>query len=252
MKPDLITSQPPNCDYPKWRHYLSQIRNQFNHVFVTIHLLSRYNNIKPIVAAYAPLDVEVFSARIQECRDWRDVIVNMALQRSDSDIVLFMEQDFIIKNNDIISKSISEVADSVICFFDGYRQPTTSIPSKTQRMHPAFIMIERKNIDKTTRYFGVGTGYDHFGQIQMDIEHLGIQIKNLESLGFQTPIDWEHLAGLTHDYSLTMENHDYIRSLKENQCARVLRFIEYNKEIVENNYQVASGFAPLFKKAASI
>jgi hypothetical protein len=125
---------------------------------------------------------------IRADQDWRDIAIKTALNYSlHTEWIWFTEQDFIIVdevpfwNKVEISQDISSVI--------GIKQG--------DRLHPACLFMERKVLNKTSRYFGVTPNKsDHFGKIQLEIEALQSPTTIIP------PSMYYHYNGLSHNMTL--------------------------------------------------
>lgn len=186
MKPDVIVTWPWTCDYPLWRKFIRDERERFAKVLVVFTTNTR-----------GPLDYRAFVrdqiGDIAECfdspdpgsRDWRDVAVNAALDRSDAEWVWFTEQDFFVKDparfwGSVIGHELNGNA-AAIGFWD-----------TVGRWHPASLFVSRRAIDQTPRYFGPEPN-DHFVTFT----------RNFRAYIGALPSDsFEHLAGLSYNHEL--------------------------------------------------
>lgn len=142
--------------------------------------------------------------------DWRNVATNRALSISQSDTVLFMEQDFFIESGGHLTNAWAQLInyDAV-----GFKQE--------ERIHPAFLLVKRKFIDMTSKDFSANPPhYDHFGKFTQELEEKKCNIKVLKD-GFM------HMNGLTHNFNLCMRN-------EVENIYRKDEFIEYLKNSVKN------------------
>lgn len=192
VKPDIILTHPTHQDYPLWRYYMRKYRSFFNNIFVVWHhAFAEWNYVREIQSYMKKEKVKFLHVpRISRGQDWRDVSVNLALPHCSASHVLFLEQDVIYHNEDfwtiLLEKSYPVV---------GWKENST-----TSRFHPSFLLVERKVIHQTSKYFGVKHGvYDHFTKISMDLEEL-VDIVYLKDIGLEIPTDWEHIRGCGYDY----------------------------------------------------
>ena len=129
-------------------------------------------------------------------RDWRDVAVNFALDRSTAEWVWFGEQDFIIPPD---WRWPDFTADAY-----GWQE-------HDDRWHPSCLFVRRRVIDRTRRYFG-NVPVDHFYAFGREV-------------AAQTPIEplapgFEHLQG-------TSQNHYLIEAGIEQGIFAPARFRRY-------------------------
>jgi hypothetical protein len=193
---DVITIHPRSIDYPLWRKQLEYFNAYFKKIIVTFTGKNFYGDYSSFVREA----IELHNIYFVEGRDtngeedWRNVAVNQALEVSNSDWILFLEQDFFWKNNSFWEKILeAQKVYSVISFWEA------------NRLHPAFLLVKRELLDKTRKDFGIiPDKLDHFGKFSQDIvAQIGNEgIGELEKLGLEFKKDWYHLQGLTHNYNL--------------------------------------------------
>jgi hypothetical protein len=119
--------------------------------------------------------VECFDSPDRGDRDWRDVAVNAALDRSDATHVWFTEQDWFGR--------LDFVGDAV-----GFKE------NDEDRWHPANLYVSRALIERTSRYFGPDP-VDHFTKF-------GAELDALTTVRHLAP-GYEHLQGLSQNHYLT-------------------------------------------------
>ena len=196
MKPDVIVSWPRSCDYPLWRAFIERERQRFGEVIV-VFTEHEGRDLSGFVRAN-------FSATFLDSppvgdRDWRDVAVNAALDRSHADWVWFTEQDFIIHDPQRFWAAVDYA-----CWEDaiGIAEPISG------RWHPACLFVRRAVIERRTeRYFGPDP-IDHFTRF-------GRQLGNVYDLELQGDlitapkhIDFEHLQGVSQNAWLISQGED--------------------------------------------
>jgi len=145
-------------------------------------------------------------------RDWRDYAVNRALMYSyNSEWIWFTEQDFSIPNVGKFFRFINDTYYILGVKVIGVKQG--------DRLHPCCLFIERKQLEKTRKNFGIDPGrLDHFGLIQEDLEALRSPIYTLEN-------DFMHYNGLSHNYRLIEQG--------EAPNYEPEKFIDYLKQCVQ-------------------
>jgi hypothetical protein len=152
VKPDVIVCWPRNCDYPLWRQFIADERDRFARVLVvfTEHDGPDYTGF--VTDAMGP-GIECFWSPPRGNRDWRDVAVNAALDRSDAEWVWFTEQDFLITQPGAFFWRVNFLGQFAHVDAMGWRE----IP----RWHPSCLFVRRSAIEQTDRYFGPEP-IDHF------------------------------------------------------------------------------------------
>ena len=194
MKPDVILTWPRNCDYPLWRKMIAKNRDNFDDIFVVFMNPNQGVDYRDFVISEMQDTDVIFidSPEIQPGQDWRDVAVNEALLMSGSDWIWFTEQDFIPR----------------VKFFQFHKIATTPEDIRVvaayagDRMHPCSIWIKRAALDETSKYFGIDTKrgkFDHFGQLQVDLE------KNEKRIAHLPSVYYRHMNGLSHNWTLVSQ-----------------------------------------------
>ena len=183
MKPDVLITWPSGCDYPLCRFQLSAFKDFFNKVIITF-----YDHGTPDFRGFlrSKYPEWVFLESPENSVAWRERAVNLGLDESKSDWVLFSEQDFFWKDDQFLHQVISATK-----LYDiiGINQGS--------RLHPCFLLTKRSLIDKTSRDFSVkGANLDHFSQFSKEILELG-KFVDLKDLNLFSGRDWYHFSSLT-------------------------------------------------------
>lgn len=208
MTPDVIVSWPRNCDYPLWRQYIHDERAQFAEVIVVFTETNQGEDYRNFVTDAMAQDEVTFlqSPPVLGGEDWRNISVNHALAASQSAWVLFTEQDFIIKNPKYFWNKINEEALRYGVVRDGvqpeYKDAVGFVDG--QRLHPAFLLVPREEIERTKKNFGiVPNRLDHFALFSRDLIYNGVTILELDGhLHLEEGESWQHLNGLSHNHTL--------------------------------------------------
>jgi len=233
IKPDIIVTQPTHVDFPLFRYQIRQYRHLYNNVIV--HFSQHHG--KPDVSKFIEQAMghdNVICVKHQppSAKDWRDVAVKGCLRYVSSSHILFLEQDFIIKNPLLLDFVFSNNDKTI-----GFREPGSD------RLHPAFLFITKDKLWKTSRDFGANAPeWDHFGKISKELEDINEVPLLLPNTGFKTPTDWEHIAGLTHNYSMVVK--------KQSPNYQPERFREYNRELLSLDIEQCPEFLSIIRKAA--
>jgi hypothetical protein len=177
MRPDAILCWPNDVDYPLWREFLLRERARLGRVLIVFTEHHDGYDYRDFIRAN--VDAECFDSPYPNGRDWRDVAVNFALDKSDSEWVWFTEQDFRITDPERYW-AIVDTARSVAGFVDS-----------TARLHPASLYVRRVIVEETSRYFGP-VPIDHFYRFSQELPSV---YRWLE--GFT------HMQGLSHNHFLT-------------------------------------------------
>ena len=183
MKPDVLITWPSGIDYPLCRNQLSIFRSYFQDIIVSFYEHGT-PDFRPFVKS-AHKDW-TFLESPETSVAWRETAVNLGLDHSKSEWVLFTEQDFFWKDDHFL-KTVFETA----------KDWDTIGINQGSRLHPCFLLTKRKLIDRTTRDFSVkGQDLDHFSQFSKEIQAIG-SFKDLKDLGLFDGRDWYHLSSLT-------------------------------------------------------
>ena len=186
MKPNLLMVWPLSCDYPLFRYNLKRFREYFQDIYIGFtnhHTDENYSSfVKQDLDFAHCIDIEFTSGG-----DWRDDAVNQLLDiMNPCTHVLFMEQDFLIKDKTFFERLFAQDHD-FLYYNEG-----------KHRIHPAFALVKRDIIEKTHRNFGAVPPTDHFGWFfdEVQLQTQGEDIDNF----VKWKEDYYHLAGLTQNY----------------------------------------------------
>ena len=182
IKPALLVTWPLHEDYPVFRWNLERFKDYFSSIWVAFSNHHRELNISNFVRQKLPfvnfIDVE------RKRDDWRDDAVNAMLDKTQNEkYILFIEQDFLIKDKDFFDKVFKDDLDFIY-----YKEG--------ERIHPAFAVVKRELIDKTSKNFAANPPGDHFYTFFNEMPK-GV---NIEDLGVKKKEDFYHMAGLSHNY----------------------------------------------------
>jgi hypothetical protein len=189
VKPDTILSWPYHIDYPLFRYNLNRWRDYFDKVFISFTQQTMpephfadflQNTMKNVRFIHAP----------NKYPDWRNNAIRDVLDNfCTSDYVLFLEQDFLIRDG---NKFFDTVGTALFNYdFVIYKEG--------ERIHPSFSLVKRSLIEQTKKDFSVHPTIDHFGFFFQELMPLGKSIE-LRELGLIDKEDFYHLAGVTHNY----------------------------------------------------
>lgn len=123
--------------------------------------------------------------------DWRNAATNHMIDSTTGEWILFMEQDFFIHDYPLFFHTVQNalLGNDIIMFEEG------------NRYHPAFLLVKRELVDKTSRDFSSGeVGMDHFAKFSQELKALKPLSMSLEQIGLQPGRDWWHMRGLTDNY----------------------------------------------------
>lgn len=207
FKPDVIVTWPSNCDYPLWRQFVRHNRYRFNKVYISFMEANDPDNEYRNFVIDAMRDDKCSFFFTGSGPQWRNNSVNHALRHVGSDTVWFTEQDFTTKGN--FWGHYNTIKDTkVAAIFQG------------ERMHPACIFAKVETIEKTSKNFDIGDGFDHFGRFQKDVEDV------LKIAPVKIPKRYyEHMNGLSHNFHLV--------SKKQTPVYKPIEFYGYLRKCLE-------------------
>lgn len=181
--PAALITQPIHLDFPIFRYNMARFQKYFSSIWIALsnHYVAD-QDLGNFVRAQLPFANFLEVKRTRD--DWRNDAVNTMLDHTENEkYILFLEQDFLIKDDSFFERVFKDDID-----FAYYKED--------QRVHPAFVLIKRELVDKTSKNFSAWPPGDHFYKFfqelppGIDIEHLGV--KNRE--------DYYHMAGLSQNY----------------------------------------------------
>lgn len=187
IKPSVLVTQPLHLDFPVFRWNMERFRDYFRDIYIGFsnHYIEN-QDLSNFIRDHLPFCRFVDVKRTRD--DWRDDAVNCLLDAAPKDgHILFFEQDFLIKDSTFFDKVFRDDLD-----FLYYKEG--------ERIHPAFAVVKRELIDKTSRNFAVCPPGDHF---YCFFKELGEQIPhgvNIANLGVTNRLDYFHMNGLSQNY----------------------------------------------------
>ena len=198
MNIDIVSQICIFCDYPIYRQLLTKYRDKFNKIILYPSRHHGVIDLENFLRKNFP-ETWVTGHKIDWTTpgiDWRQVETEPCLELSNSEWVLFMEQDFFVDDWDKLWRDIEESVKTsdMIGWWN---------PSRYPYIHPCFLLIKRELLDKTKKDFRAHPeiiGSDHFAQITRDVEKLGGKITKLQDLGWKEWGNAMHLGGLTYPY----------------------------------------------------
>lgn len=198
MRPDVIVTWPHTCDFPLWRKFIRDERHRFARVLVCFSTnMGGAVDYRDFVREQMADIAECFDSPPLDGRDWRDVAVNAALDRSDAEWVWFTEPDFFITDPEEFW--VGELApggpDPTVLRIRLPRDPVAlGWKEHNPRWHPSSLFVRRWAIDRTARYFGP-VPIDHFYTF-------GVELTAMGDVLYLVPTTYEHLQGLAHNHYL--------------------------------------------------
>lgn len=182
-KPDVLITWPSGCDYPLCRFQIQTFRSYFEKVIISTydHGTPDFREfLKTAMKKTSFIDVGYDDAH------WREKCVLAGLEETESEWILFTEQDFFWKGDHFLETVLAETVNSDII---GIRQGN--------RLHPCFLLVKRSILDKTTKDFSVqGQDRDHFQKVSEELLKIG-SFKDIRDLGMFEGIDWYHFSSMT-------------------------------------------------------
>ncbi|MCK9371067.1 hypothetical protein M0R04_14240 [Candidatus Dojkabacteria bacterium] len=199
MKPSVIMVWPRQVDFPLCRLNLKRFRDYFQDIYIAFsnhHLDGDYTNF--IRSDLESLGVTFIDAVISHGGDWRNDAINQLLDKmSPVEHVLFLEQDFLISDKSFLDRVFKEDNDFI------YYQ-------ERDRIHPAFAVVRKSIIDKTSKNFSVVLPKDHFGFFFDEVQKFA-QGKNIDDFGVKLHEDYYHMQGLTQNYKCFIYQDPFFR-----------------------------------------
>ena len=193
IRPDLICVWPDTVDFPLFSKFLNEERDRFEKVII---VFSETNWGKLTVSkVMGDINDALFLPPLPTPpgEDWRNFAVNRALKHSFAQWIWFTEQDFTPKDG--FFESVQKL--------EAERKPDAMGILEETRLHPCSLFIKRSVLEKTTKDFSANPekGYDHFGKLWIDLEALPSKVR----VGLLDPSLYTHMAGLTHNLHLLMQ-----------------------------------------------
>lgn|SRR3990167_112725 len=195
IRPDLLVVQPSHVDFPYFRWMLDWDRSLFNGVHMCFSPGAPDRDITPFVRSNVNAS---FVDPIDDSDDWRDRAVHSLLESSKAEYVVFIEQDFLIKDIHFWHKVLSQDTEMILYLED-------------QRIHPAFALVKRSLVEETSKDFSAHPPEsDHFGRFFRELKNLPVTWLSLTDVvdggtgaAYHGGIDrtFVHLAGTTQNYS---------------------------------------------------
>lgn len=228
MKTDALLCWPRHVDFPLFRYLIEKYRDCFNEVYIALVRGLADRDISDFLYKAMPFVKFIRPPDHRGDEDWRDMAVRDLLIFSKAESVLFLEQDFLFN-------------DRVANFIRSCDRPFVGI-REGERVHPAFALVSRELVDKTSRDFVANPpAYDHFGKFFIEIGQL-TDMRFLDEFALQSRRDFVHMNGLTQNYMCFKEGQPFFRRdefLTYNHLIQKLdipqhrEFMELSKQIEE-------------------
>lgn len=188
IKPDLLTVIPRDVDFPLFRYNLERFKKYFDQIYIAINDNGFATDYSDFFITSIPFAHFKKTPRGGGDVDWRNVAMNTLLDKSTADWVLFLEPDFLIRD-DRFFEVLLNVSDYDFIFYE-----------EGERIHPACALLPRHIIERTSKDFSARPpAHDHFGQFFKQAS-LITNSADLETIGLRDKEDYVHIAGVTQSY----------------------------------------------------
>lgn len=188
-KPDCLVVIAKDTDYPLFRFNMRRFKEYFNEIYIAVSDNGTTEDFTQFFVTALPEAHFKFIPRAEAGKDWRDVAVNTLLEKSTASNVLFLEPDFLIRDERVFEVILNTSMDYNTVLYD-----------EGGRIHPAFCFTERALVDQTSKDFSANPPLgDHFYKFFKELMKLGRCVE-LEDIGLHNREDFYHMAGLTQSY----------------------------------------------------
>lgn len=203
IKPDVLVTQPTQVDFPLFRYNMKRYREYFNKVVISLFKGAGDPDYTAFFK-WSMKDLATITTTPDLPGDWRNNSVNEMLQNFiTSDYILFLEQDFLIRDRRLLEVVLNGVMDYNTILYD-----------EGGRTHPAFALVPTELVRQTSMDFSANpqSGYDHFGKFFRELQTTA-SAGDLRDLGLEEGKDFYHMAGLTNNYQCVVENRPLYKEL---------------------------------------
>lgn len=184
----VIVSWPDGLDFPVFRAKLPELLKHVGEVVISFNRHG-HTSLRKWLKDHMQMDgvVLIDGENAPHGGDWRNKSTNAALDVARGDMILSLEQDFLIYDYDWFFGRVRQSSKEIV----GFRE--------TNRLHPAFLLVSRRLLDSTHKDFSVmGTGQDHFAAVSSQL--LANKYDTLYGLGLTDGVHYKHLRGLSDNY----------------------------------------------------
>lgn len=185
----VCVTWPTGFDFPIFRKHLPELKQYVDKVFVAFVRHGK-GDLSDWIVEDTDCDFFGFPNTDTYKGDWRNQATNFLIdmQAPSTDWLLFYEPDFFIRNyQHFFNKILTAMSThDVISFLEG------------DRFHPAFFLVRREKLLKTSLDFSATNGFDHFGRVSEELKKY--RYITLPELGLFPDNDWKHLRGVTDNY----------------------------------------------------
>lgn len=195
VKPDIIITMPYGIESPYLRWFTRHNQHNLGKVIIGYYNDHRKYDFREFLKDQMPDAIHVDTGEVTG-RDWRDQTVNACLKHSNSEWIIFLEDDFVFGENTLFAL-LEQAEDYDVIGYGDMGKWCEAI-----RLHPAFIMVRRKAVDRTSKDFGAypEKNRDHFATFTEELYKLG----DLRYLDISN-CNWTHLKGTYSNYFLVLE-----------------------------------------------
>lgn len=188
IKPDLLAVIPKDVDFPLFRYNLERFKKYFDQIYIAISDNGTNVDYSDFFITSLPFVHFKKTERGGGDRDWRNIAVNALLDKSIADHVLFLEPDFLVRDDRFWEVLLNVTEFDFLYYEEG------------ERIHPACALLPRHIIERTSKDFSARPpAHDHFGQVFKQAS-LITNSADLETIGLHDKEDFLHIAGVTQSY----------------------------------------------------
>lgn len=179
IRPTVIVTQPTQIDFPLFRTNMFRFQQYFEEIIIDFFKGAEEPDYSGFWQGTMG-DIATFVRTPQTGGDWRNNTVNDMLSMVKTEYVLFLEQDFLIRDQRLLEVVLNGVMDYNTILYD-----------EGGRTHPAFALVPTELINKTSKDFAANpqSGYDHFGKFFRELEPLASH-GDLVDLGLESRVDF--------------------------------------------------------------
>lgn len=190
---DIITVWPRDVYYPYFAWRINKDRDLFDRVIVVMSEGNpRFDFTRDIGIKRSTVLTPDLLKLTEGGRDWRHMATLTGLAKSNAKSVLFLEQDFFVKDGFFQTLLEKGKEYQTVGFVEG------------NRLHPACLLTQKETLNKTDKDFAAYPPIgDHFSRFTKQLMNIGFWT----TLGEAGLADWYHLSGLTHNYRLESNFH---------------------------------------------
>jgi molybdopterin-guanine dinucleotide biosynthesis protein A len=232
VKPDVLIVWPSQFDYPLARWQVGEYRKLFGKVIISTYKKGEID-FRPFLKQTMNWATHVDNG--EDGPDWRERCTMAALRQSESEWVLFLEQDFMWKDEHYLETVFQQTTThDVIGIKDG------------NRLHPCFLLVRKTALEKTSLDFAYqGENKDHFQKVTAELMAQN-EVADLREMGLMDGVDWYHFSSMTwnlgritsgdvkefHEPAEFLVYNELSRTKKVTQDARWMAFTYYAETLL--------------------